>query len=143
MNVRYKLSLAVLSLLCISIGVWRGLAVRNPVLDQASCSPGDPLSSCATEPQNGIPAGDLVFGGPELATASIGDGSLAAIRFVPNADPADIAKFLAEHKALLVDGPKTSRMYTIRLPATGKAKEDLIKQMRAQPAIVEFIATVQ
>jgi hypothetical protein len=88
-------------------------------------------------------AGELVFGGLELATASITDGSLAAIRFVPKADSAEIAKFLADHKALVVDGPRTSRMYTIRLPATGKAKDDLIKQMRAQPTIVEFIATVQ
>jgi hypothetical protein len=34
-------------------------------------------------------------------------------------------------------------MYTIRLPETGKAKDDLIQQMQAQSAIVEFITTVR
>jgi hypothetical protein len=34
-------------------------------------------------------------------------------------------------------------MIKIRLPATGQAKNDLIKRMQAQSQIVEFIATVQ
>jgi hypothetical protein len=34
-------------------------------------------------------------------------------------------------------------MYTIRLPETGKAKEEHIKQMQAQTSIVEIIAPKQ
>ncbi len=143
MHTQYKLSLAALSLLCISVGVWRGLAVQSTAIEQAGCNPHDPLSSCAAAPQNGIPAGDLVFGGPEMASAGVTDGSLAAIRFVPKADAADIAKFLAANQATMVEGPKTGGMYTIRLPATGKAKDDLVKRMQAQTTIVELIAPLQ
>ena len=80
---------------------------------------------------------------PEMASADDSDGTLAAIRFVPKAEAAEITKFLAANKALVIEGPKTGGIYTIRLPETGKAKEDHIKQMQAQTAIVDFIATKQ
>jgi hypothetical protein len=79
----------------------------------------------------------------ELASAGGGDQKLAVIRFAPKADAADIARFLATNKISVVDGPKSGGMYTIRLPETGKAKDDLIQQMQAQSAIVEFITTVR
>jgi hypothetical protein len=47
------------------------------------------------------------------------------------------------NKASMIDGPLTGGIYTIRLPESGKAKEDHIKQMQAQSAIVDFIATKQ
>jgi len=81
--------------------------------------------------------------GTELASAGVTDGTLAVIRFAPKADAVDITKFLATNKASLVDGPKNGAIYTIRLPETGQAKDDLIKRMQAQSTIVEFIATVQ
>jgi hypothetical protein len=80
---------------------------------------------------------------PEMASADDSDGTLAAIRFVPKAEAAEITKFLAANKASMIDGPIVGGIYTIRLPETGKAKEDHIKQMQAQTSIVEFIATKQ
>jgi hypothetical protein len=80
---------------------------------------------------------------PEMASADDSDGTLAAIRFAPKAEAAEITKFLAANKASMIDGPIVGGIYTIRLPETGKAKEDHIKQMQAQSAIVEFIATKQ
>ena len=79
----------------------------------------------------------------EMASADDSDGTLAAIRFAPKAEAAEITKFLAANKASMIDGPIVGGIYTIRLPETGKAKEDHIKQMQAQSAIVEFIATKQ
>jgi hypothetical protein len=81
---------------------------------------------------------------PGLASAEVRDGSLAAVRFTAKAQAADITKFLLANNASVVDGPTTGAgMYTIRLPETGKAKEDHIKQMQAQTSIVEMIAAKQ
>jgi hypothetical protein len=81
---------------------------------------------------------------PGLASAEVRDGSLAAIRFAPKAEAAEITKFLLANNASVIDGPTTGGgMYTIRLLETGKAKEDHIKQMQAQTAIVEIIAPKQ
>jgi hypothetical protein len=79
----------------------------------------------------------------EMASAEVSDGTLAAIRFVPKADASQITAFLVANKASMIDGPLTGGIYTIRLPESGKAKEDHIKQMQAQSAIVDFIATKQ
>jgi hypothetical protein len=76
---------------------------------------------------------------PTLVLASAeSDGTLAAIRFAPKAEAGQIAAFLAANKASMIDGPIAGGIYTIRLPETGKAKEDHIKQM-AQSAIVDLI----
>jgi hypothetical protein len=81
---------------------------------------------------------------PDLASAEVRDGSLAAIRFTAKAEAAEITKFLLANNASVIDGPTTGGgMYTIRLPETGKAKEDHIKQMQAQTSIVEIIAPKQ
>jgi hypothetical protein len=80
--------------------------------------------------------------GTELASVGVTDTSLAVIRFAPKAEAVGITKFLEIHNVSVVDGPKSSGMFTIRLPETGRAKDDLLKQMEAQSAIVEFIATV-
>jgi hypothetical protein len=79
----------------------------------------------------------------ELASADVSDGTLAAIRFAPKADVANITNFLVANKASIVDGPKSGGVYMIRLPATGQAKDDLISRMNAQTAIVEFVTTVR
>jgi hypothetical protein len=76
-----------------------------------------------------------------LASAE-GDGTLAAIRFAPKAEAGQIAAFLSANKASMIDGPMTGGIYTIRLPETGKAKEDHIKQM-AQSTIVDLIGPKQ
>lgn len=80
----------------------------------------------------------------ELASAEVSDGSLAAIRFTPKAEMSQITAFLIANKASMIDGPTTAGgLYTIRLPETGKAKEDHIRQMAAQTAIVDLIAPKQ
>jgi hypothetical protein len=77
-----------------------------------------------------------------LASADVSDGTLAAIRFAPKAEISQITTFLATNKASMIDGPVAGGMYTIRLPESGKAKEDHIKQM-AQSTIVDLIAPKQ
>jgi hypothetical protein len=81
--------------------------------------------------------------GTELASADVSDGTLAAIRFSPKADVSQVTAFLLANKASMIDGPTQSGgIYTIRLPETGKAKEDHIKQM-AQSSLVELVAPKQ
>jgi hypothetical protein len=79
----------------------------------------------------------------ELASADVSDGTLAAIRFAPKADVANITNFLVANKASIIDGPKSGGVYVIRLPATGQAKDDLITRMNAQTGVVEFVTTVR
>jgi len=79
----------------------------------------------------------------EMASAEVSDGTLAAVRFAAKADVGQITAFLLANKASMIDGPLTGGIYTIRLPESGKAKEDHIKQMQAQTTIVDFIAMKQ
>jgi hypothetical protein len=78
----------------------------------------------------------------ELASAQVTDGSQAMIRFTAKTDVDAITKFLAANKATFVDGPLAGGTYKIHLPATGQAKDEIIKKMQAD-SIVEFVATVQ
>jgi hypothetical protein len=78
-----------------------------------------------------------------LASADVSDGTLAAIRFAPKAQAEQITAFLSANQASMIDGPVTGGMYTIRLRETGKAKEDHIKLMAQQTAVVELIAPKQ
>jgi anti-sigma-K factor RskA len=79
----------------------------------------------------------------ELASTDLTDGTRAVIRFTPQATAADITKFLDANKAEVIDGPKRGGLYTLHLSVTGPAKDELIKRMQTQTALVEFIATVQ
>ncbi len=144
MRTRYKIAVTAFSLSCITIGVWRGLAVHSTTIVQADCNTSDLFFPCAAKPESGDPAGDLLLvGGPELASAAVGDDNLAIIRFVPKAEAADITEFLVANKATLVDGPRMGGLYTVQLRESGKAEDDLIKRMQAQSTIVDFIAKVQ
>jgi hypothetical protein len=79
----------------------------------------------------------------ELASAGdASDGTLAAIRFAPKADMTQITAFLLANKASMIDGPIAGGIYKIRLPESGKAKEDHIRQM-GQSAIVELVGPTQ
>ncbi|HEY2229765.1 MAG TPA: hypothetical protein VGI22_18910 [Xanthobacteraceae bacterium] len=77
-----------------------------------------------------------------LASAEVSDGTLAAVRFAPKADASQITAFLLANKASMIDGPISGGFYTIRLPESGKAKEDHIKQM-AQSTVVELVVPKQ
>ena len=81
--------------------------------------------------------------GTELASVGVTDASVAMVRFAPKADAAAITAFLDANKASVIAGPQAGGLYTVRLPATGRAKDDLIRQMQVQADIVGFIAPVQ
>jgi hypothetical protein len=130
-----------LALSGISVVTWRGLADQRAA--NADCNFADPLSSCADGPKLGIPARDLTGAEPKLASARVNDGTLAVIRFAPKALAADITEFLDAYSITMVDGPKGGGMYTVRLPQAGRTKNDLIKRLQIETAIVDFIAGVQ
>jgi hypothetical protein len=79
---------------------------------------------------------------PDLASADVSDGTLAAVRFVAKAEASQITAFLVANKATMIDGPMSGGTYTIRLPESGDAKLEHIKQMGQSP-IVDFVATKQ
>src|SRR5262245_24919261 len=77
-----------------------------------------------------------------IKMASAGDGTQAAIRFVPQANAGDITTFMEAYKVVFVDGPKRG-LYTIRFTDTSTPKEDIvkvIKRMQTESKIVEFVA---
>ena len=141
MRIRYKIAAIAFLLSCITIGVWRGLAVQSTSFNLADCNADDLLSPCADRPELGIPSGDVA--GPELASAGVSDDNLAIIRFASTAEAAAITDFLVSNKASLIDGPRMGGLYTIQLHDTGKAKVDHIKRMQVPSAIVDFMAAVQ
>jgi hypothetical protein len=80
-------------------------------------------------------------------TRSIGPvGSYALIGFAPQASAADVTKFLDDHKATVVDGPKPGGLYRIRLSMSALPKVDLariVKQMQDDSKIVRFVAATE
>jgi ribosomal protein S12 len=79
---------------------------------------------------------------PELASFRGVDSGLVVIRFVPHATVGEITKFLDAHNAVLVDGPKKSALYSVRLPVDSKVDlSKLVQRMQSESKIVEFIAT--
>jgi hypothetical protein len=143
MHTRLKVAAIIVALSGIAVGIWREFADQSAAIEQADCNIADPLSSCAVGPKLGIAADDLLTALPALASARPDDGTLAIIRFAPQAQAADITEFLDVNSITLVDGPKSGGMYTVRLPEIGKAKRELIKRLQIETAIVDFIATVQ
>ncbi len=142
MRTGLKIAAIAFALSGITVGVWRGLGDQRAI-GRADRNIQDPLSPRAPVPPLGIPAGDIAFTEPELASARVNDGALATIRFVPKAAAGDITEFLAANSLRMVDGPKVGGMYTIRLPEAGRTKGDLIKRLQIETAIVDFIAAVQ
>ncbi len=84
-----------------------------------------------------------IEGDIQLASVAMSGGTAVAIRFAPTADIGQITAFLLANGASMIDGPISGGIYRIRLPETGKAKDDHIKRIQAQSGIVDFIATVQ
>ncbi len=83
--------------------------------------------------------------GAQLASYGQSDGSLASIRFSPQATAADITRFLNANQAQVVEGPKQGR-YTVRLSVSGLPKDEIvkvIKRMQDDTKIVDFIAAVE
>jgi hypothetical protein len=96
--------------------------------------------------QAGLIAGVLIKeqqAGPQLASfeqnQNVGAGSFVLIRFNPQANAADITKFLQENKAIVVGGPAAgSGMYRLRVAETTVAQAELaaiVKRMAANPVV--------
>jgi hypothetical protein len=79
----------------------------------------------------------------KVASAGNQPGSLAVVRFAPQATANDITHFLAAYKATLVEGPLNGSLYRIRLADTRLPPNEvgkIIQQMQEESRIVGFIA---
>ena len=96
--------------------------------------------------QAGILAGVFVKEqaiGPQLANwtqgESFGEGAFVLIRFNPQANAADITKFLDEHKASIVSGPSEGTgMFRLRVAQTRLSQAELaavVKKMAGNPVV--------
>jgi hypothetical protein len=87
-------------------------------------------------------------GGYETASAPMaasGDGSYALIRFQPQANAADIGKFLESNKLSLAGGPSAGGLYRVQVAATKLPQADLagIVNKLQDDKVVGFIAATQ
>lgn len=92
--------------------------------------------------QAGILAGVFVKeGGTGFTTASLTqgtDGAYVSVRFNPQSSAADITKFLADNKAIIVSGPATGGMFKLRISDTAMSDQEasaVAKKMSANPVI--------
>ena len=61
------------------------------------------------------------------------------LTFVPKATTDDVTKFLHDHDAKIVDGPRSERTYTVRFAVTGMPKQELarlLKEMQGSRNVV-------
>jgi len=73
-------------------------------------------------------------------------GSYALVGFAPQASAADVTKFLEEHQASVVDGPRSGGLYRVRVSAAALPKADLariVKQMQGDSKVVRFVAPTE
>jgi anti-sigma factor RsiW len=94
--------------------------------------------------QAGILTGMLVQSGGTYGVASIdrqqqADGAFVLVRFNPQANVADISKFLAEHNATIVGGPAAgSGLYRLRVADKAVPPAELgamVKRMQSNPVV--------
>ena len=77
-----------------------------------------------------------------LASAATGETPLLVVRFSPQATSTDISKFLVNHKAEVVAGPRRGNFYDVRvvgLPSKAQIAT-VVKQMQHEPEIVDLVA---
>jgi len=80
---------------------------------------------------------------PVSATRGIEMGSYALVRFAPQANVADLTKFLDSHGASIVDGPRLGGLFRVRISPTRLAPDELasaIKELRSSN-LLSFAAT--
>jgi anti-sigma factor RsiW len=88
-------------------------------------------------------------GGYETASvpsAFVGDGSYALIRFQPQANAADIAKFLEANNLSVTGGPITGALFRVQVATTKLPSADLaniVKKLQSDKLIVGFVAATQ
>jgi hypothetical protein len=92
--------------------------------------------------QAGILAGVFVKEtGKDFTAASLtlnDDGAFVAVRFKPEANFADITKFLADNKAMIVGGPGSGNLFKLRLSERSVSESELsaiVKKMSADPVV--------
>ena len=84
--------------------------------------------------------------GFETASAPSGDsGTVALIRFAPQASASDITQFLDENKLQIVTGPMPGGIYRVRISATKLPKDELAAAMKKLEGnkVVSLVATSQ
>ena len=99
--------------------------------------------------QAGILAGVFVKeSGPGFTTASVSEGdngAFVSVRFNPQASAADITKFLADNKAVVVGGPIAGGMFKLRVSDNALSDSEasaLAKKMATSP-VVGFAAVTR
>jgi len=78
--------------------------------------------------------------------ALAGDGSYALIRFQPQANAAEIAKFLENNNLTMSGGPITGALFRVEVAPTKLPTSDLagiVKKLQANDKIVDFVAATQ
>jgi hypothetical protein len=78
-----------------------------------------------------------------IVTRGLEVDSYALVRFVPQASIADINKFLDDHDAAIVDGPKAGGVYRVRVAHGSLSRQQLsraVKEFEADKSIVSFAA---
>jgi hypothetical protein len=61
------------------------------------------------------------------------------VSFVPKATTEQVSKFLHDHEAKIVDGPRAAGTYTVRFAVTGMPKQELarlLKEMQQNRSVV-------
>jgi hypothetical protein len=100
--------------------------------------------------QAGVIGGFLIktggTAGFETASAPSSDtGTVALIRFAPQASASDITQFLDDNKLQIVTGPMPGGIYRVRISATKLSKDDLAAAVRKLEGnkVVSLVATSQ
>jgi hypothetical protein len=78
-----------------------------------------------------------------IITRGLEIDSYALVRFAPQASIADINKFLDDHDAAIVDGPKAGGVYRVRVAHGSLSRQQLartVKGLEADKSIVSFAA---
>ena len=76
------------------------------------------------------------------SSAPAATGSIALVRFAPDASMAEVTKFLDDNKAAIVSGPAADGFYRVRVSPTVMPKDkltDTVKRLQ-QAKVVDFIA---
>jgi hypothetical protein len=78
-----------------------------------------------------------------IVTRGLEVDSYALVRFAPQASIGDINKFLDDHDAAIVDGPKAGGVYRVRVAHGSLSRQQLartVKELEADKSIVSFAA---
>jgi hypothetical protein len=114
-----------------------GVITRLVMDERESAAPPVQAAATATDtPTYEIASAPIVTRGLEV-------DSFALVRFVPQASIADINKFLDDHDAAIVDGPKAGGVYRVRVAHGALSRQQLaraVKDLEADKSIVSFAA---